>query len=301
MASSAAVPHVAREVRLCLLAGGTEGDNNVLMVPTTTPHRCRRHDSYSLVLPIVHPAFHPSHKERGAAPSQGVHSCHFSNANREPRNTSLPLFDVNSTNTHRHTLAQMSTQPCFPVPPPHVQLVYLFPSTHIGFLSVPACYLLKELSGSASLTEGRYNLWGVSGSLEKTMHSQTCSAPAKSGQQISFSYCQSRERAHHSNVAHWFSISTKHKQVIGAFPPSQTLHGYWVTNSHHKLLLIVYRQQRPPDRIVNPLSVAGLWLHKSYRDESWIRQNGNLWRCNCSDPLLEYLMGVYLYPRHPIS
>lgn len=202
MASSAAVPHVAREVCLCLLAGGTEGDNNVLMVPTTTPHRCRRHDSYSLVLPIVHPAFHPSHKERGAAPSEGVHSCHFSNANREPRNTSLPLFDVNSTNTHRHTLAQMSTQPCFPVPPPHVQLLYLFPSTHIGFLSVPACYLLKELSGSASLTEGRYNLWGVSGSLEKTMHSQTCSAPAKRGQQISFSYCQSRERAHHSNVAH---------------------------------------------------------------------------------------------------
>lgn len=91
---------------------------------------------------------------------KGVHSCYISNANREPRNTSLLLFDANNTATHKW---------------PH-SLVFLFFPTRTGgifsllliyslcFLSVLACYLLEELSASASLTEGWSNLWGESGS-----------------------------------------------------------------------------------------------------------------------------------------
>lgn len=148
MASSATVPHVAREVHCCLLAGEQREitmcwwcqpqlhtDAAGAFIKDGMTHLLSPCQYYTL------PSFLPSHKERGAAVSKGVRSCHFSNANREPRNTSLPLFDVNNINTHRHTFAQTNTQPCFPVPPPHIQVVSFSLYSYVSFLSpLVICY-----------------------------------------------------------------------------------------------------------------------------------------------------------------
>lgn len=94
---------------------------------------------------LIHQYYTPpsfrSHKDRSVAVSKGVHSYHFSNANREPRNTSLLLFDVNNRNTHSNTLTQMGTQPCFSYYSTACTGRIFFTLTHICFFSVLAGYL----------------------------------------------------------------------------------------------------------------------------------------------------------------
>lgn len=184
-----------------------------------------------------------SHKERGAAVSKGVHSCHFSNANREPRNTSLPLFDVNNRNAHSFTLTQMGTQPCFSYYSTTCTGGIFFILTHICFLSVHAGYL-GWLRLITPLTEQRSNLRRESGSLEEAMHSRdpfshsteiavyiSCisltnkmSSPFKKKETLIKASAQSTVLLleHFSRVARW---------------------SYQVTNLHHKLLLIFYNLQ----------------------------------------------------------
>ena len=122
MASSVTVPRVGLGGPPPPLSQGTEGDNNVLMVPTATPRTDAagafiKVDMTHLLFapPILHPAFPFLRTKREVLLfSKGVHSCHFSNANREPRNTSPPIVWCEQ---HRCTLARNghTHSPVFPI------------------------------------------------------------------------------------------------------------------------------------------------------------------------------------------